>query len=289
VRYGFSGSLPRQRYRCEHSDGGVHTFSLPAETTLHLTGEPVHSALIRSYRHNVNEIASALVAIGKGASYRQAALNSSAGANINGQLIANWVKVFGPVVTRADVPRQWPALAAVGAFTLQPRPGYDSLVVQIAVAGPTPTSASRLWDARIASRRPGQWRTFFERQIGSPRILVTRRGTEPAAAALQVWCARPPRIVEPRRWLRAEVIGCGEPDPPHGAQGRDQATDADIDALAHAYANSRDGLQRRIAHRRGRFQLLDQMDRVLALMRLDMNGEAEPVEYAHRIAFGDSG
>jgi len=288
VRHGFGGSPPRQRYRCEHADG-VHTFSLSAQILPQLTGEPAPSAQIRSYRHDVAEIASALVAIGRGASYRQAALNSSAGSSMNGQLVANWVRVFGPVVTGAGLPRRWPPIAAVGAFLLQQRPGDDSLVVQIAVGASAPAAFPRLWDARVASRRPGQWRAFFERHVGAPRVLVTQRGSEPAAAALSVWSASPPQLIEARSWMRPAVVLHGGPDQARGAGGYQHAAGVDIEGLVHAYAESRDGLLRRLANRRGHFRLVDQLGRLLDLMRMDVTGDAEPAEYARRITFGDAG
>jgi hypothetical protein len=284
VRHGFTGSPPHQRYRCEPAHGAAHTFSLPVETIPQSVDEPLPLATIRSYRHDVTEIASALVAIGRGASYRQAALSSSAGSSMNGQLVANWVRVFGPLVTGADQPRRWPALTAVGSFTLQPRPGNDGLVVQIAVGAPRSTAIPRLWDARIASRSPGQWRSFFERHAGAPQILLTQRGSEPATAALRVWSATPPKLIESKNWMRPAVVGHGGPA---GIRSTDPgAADLDIDALVHAYADSRDALLRRLAHRRGHFRLPDQVNRLLDLMRLDVNGEAEASDYARLIAFG---
>jgi hypothetical protein len=253
------------------------------------TGEPLPSALIRSYRHDVAEIASALVAIGRGASYRQAALNSSAGSSMNGQLVADWVRVFSPVVTGADLPRRWPAIAAVGAFTLRQRPGDDGLVVQIAVGAATPTAFPRLWDARVASRRPGQWRAFFERHAGSPKVLVTQRGSEPATAAVGVWSASPPLLVESGSWTRPAVVAHGGPDAARGTAARQSAAAVDVEALAHAYADSRDALLRRLASRRGHFRLPDQLNRLLDLMRMDVIGDAEPAEYVRRITSGDSG
>jgi hypothetical protein len=262
----------------------VHTFSLSMETVPQSSDEPLPVTTIRSYRHDATEIASALVAIGRGASYRQAALSSSAGSSMNGQLVANWVRVFGPVVTGAAQRRQWPTLTAVGSFTLQPRPDNEGLVVQIAVGAQRPTALPRLWDARIASRRPGQWRAFFERHDGAPRVLVTQRGSEPAIVAAKVWSASPPRLIESQSWVRAAVSGHGGPA---GIRSTDDAgSHVDIDALVHAYADSRDALLRRLAHRRGHFRLPDQVNRLLDLMRMDVNGEAEAPEYARLIAFG---
>lgn len=285
VRHGFSGSPPRQRYRCEPAVASAHTFSAPIATASPSTEEPVAAEMIRSYRHDVYEIALALVALGRGASYRQAALNSSAGSNANGQLIANWVRAFGPVVTGADLPRRWPHVVAVGTLTLQPRLGVDSLVVQLAVGPATPAAAPQLWEARIASQRPDEWPKFYERHAGAPEVLVTRRGSAAAAAALAVWATKPPTLIESRRWMRPAIESHGSPA---AALDDGSAAAIDVDVLVRAYADARETLLRRLAQRRGHFRRADQLDLLLDLMRMDIIGEAEPAEYARRITFGQA-
>jgi hypothetical protein len=283
VRNGFSNSSAGQRYRCEQENGTRHTFTLPTE---HDSFSPAadYSAPPRFYRHNAAQIAAALVAIGRGASYRQAALSTSAGSSMNGQLVADWVRAFGPVVA-ARAPRRWPAQAAVGAFTFQPQRGEDGLVVQLAVAAPAATSQAHVFDTKIASSRPGQWRAFYGRHPGCPDVLVLRQGSEASAAALRYWPDSPPRLVDVPRWRAADVLGHGGPHQPQGASSADLAED-DLDALIGAYTDSSKALFRRLSSRRGHFRRLDQVDRLLDLMRLDLNGEADVDEYAERIALG---
>jgi hypothetical protein len=283
VRNGFSNSSAGQRYRCEQENGTRHTFTLPTEHDS-LSPAADYSAPPRFYRHNAAQIAAALVAIGRGASYRQAALSTSAGSSMNGQLVADWVRAFGPVVA-ARAPRRWPAQAAVGAFTFQPQRGEDGLVVQLAVAAPTATSQAHVFDTKIASSRPGQWRAFYGRHPGCPDALVLRQGSEASAAALRYWPDSPPRLVDVPRWRTADVLGHGGPHQPQGASSADLAED-DLDALIGAYADSSKALFRRLSSRRGHFRRLDQVDRLLDLMRLDLNGEADVDEYAERIARG---
>jgi len=291
VRNGFSGSSAGQRYRCERGDGTRHTFTLPTEhdSCSPADGYPAggYPAPPRFYRHNAAQIAAALVAIGRGASYRQAALATSAGSSMNGQLVADWVRAFGPVVA-ARAPRRWPARAAVGAFTFQtfqPQRGEDGLVVQLAVAAPAATSPAYVFDAKIASSRPGQWRAFYGRHPGRPDVLALRHGSEASAAALRCWPEQPPRLVDVRRWRTADVLGHGSPHQPPGAAPEDLAED-DLDTLIGVYADASKALFRRLSTRRGHFRRLDQIDRLLDLMRLDLNGEADVNDYAERIALG---
>jgi hypothetical protein len=285
VRNGFGGSSAGQRYRCERADGSRHTFTLPTEHDEEApAGRP--QAPPRSYRHDAAQIAAALVAIGRGASYRQAALSTSAGGSGNGQRVADWVRAFGPVVAARD-PRPWPAQAAVGAFTFQPQRNEDGLVVQLAVAAPTATARAHVFDVAIASSRPGQWRAFYGRHPGRPEVLVLRPGGEASAAALRFWADGPPRLVDARRWQTADVVGHGGPRAPV-TDGAQLAEDV-LDALIGVYVDSSKALFRRLSSRRGHFRRLDQIDRLLDLMRLDLNGEADVTEYAARIALGGAG
>ncbi len=282
VRNGFSGSSAGQRYRCDRGNGTRHTFTLPTEHDS-LSGDDGYGAPPRFYRHNAAQIAAALVAIGRGASYRQAALSTSAGGSMNGQRVADWVRAFGPVVA-PRAPRRWPAHAAVGAFTFQPQRGEDGLVVQLAVAAPTTTQPAHVFDVRIASSRPGQWRTFYSRHPGCPEVLVLRQGGEASAAALRFWPDQPPQLVDARRWRTADVVGHGGPRAP-GVTGAELAQDV-LDVLVGVYTDTSKALFRRLSSRRGHFRRLDQIDRLLDLMRLDLNGEADVETYAERIALG---
>ncbi len=121
-KYGKPGHR-RQLYRCVPADGdGPHRFTelLPREEAWHDACEtcerPVHlhegPHAARGYQFVARGIAEALVAVGVGASYRQAGLVARERARRlradpetgeprmtrHGQLVADWVEVFAPVV-----------------------------------------------------------------------------------------------------------------------------------------------------------------------------------------------
>jgi hypothetical protein len=256
---------------------------------------------LRSYRHDVAEIATALVSIGRGSSYRQAAIRAAAGSQLNGQLVANWVRAFGPVVSAPHEPLRWPSVLGVGAFTLRHGPAGGGLLIQMAVASAPAGRPHRLWDARLATRgRLGEWKSFFERGSGRPDVLVVERGTEAAAIALQVWAEDPPRLIESRRRIRLNLSAHSRPGTTEairttgttgmigaaGANGATEAThfaDGDIDRLVTMFAERRDALIRRLGTRQAHFRSHAQLESLLRLMRIDVNGDADAVEYAECI------
>jgi hypothetical protein len=281
VRNGVYGPLGRQRYRCHPAGGVPHTFSAHPELAGDGVGDRTGPGRLRSYRHDVAEIAAALISIGRGSSYRQAAIRASAGAQINGQLVADWVRVFGPIVSAVDSPRRWPALLSVGSFTIRQERDGGRLRLQMAVGSNAAGTPHRLWDARI-TRGGGhdEWKVFFGRRHGIPEVLVVERGSEEAAVALQTWARRPPVLVEARRRLRPDVEAHGRPDVSDGGLVLD---DQDVEKLVREFAEHRGALVRRLAARQAHFRSHDQMDRLLDLIRIDLNGEADLGEYAERI------
>ncbi len=284
VRNGVYGSLGRQRYRCHPlSDGASHTFSVPPELTSAELGDDRGQRRLRSYRHDVVEIATALVSIGRGSSYRQAAIRASAGTQINGQLVADWVRAFVPVIVGTDTARRWPAVLCAGAYTVGTTPEGGRLRLYMAVGAAGNGTAHRLWDARIASGSPyREWRTFFNGRPGKPELLICERGSEEAAVALQVWEANPPVLIEARRRLRADVEAHGKPDV-SGAGPGFRIGDEDVNQHVATFTEHRATLVRRIATRYAHFRNFDQVDRLLDLMRIECNGEADVADYAKRI------
>ena len=127
-RYGVAGR-ERQRFRCFPADGSLpHTFTEPLPRMLAHGRECVecersvasHEGLQapRSYRFPAREIARTLVALGQGQTYRQAAerarLRLPGGERSrHGQLAADWVEVFAPVVFAPHSPERWPQQGTV--------------------------------------------------------------------------------------------------------------------------------------------------------------------------------
>src|SRR2546430_9909535 len=120
IRHGRSEGLGRQRYRCGPVLGRPPAFSVFPGFVDDSPGAAPARMHLRYYRYRAVDIARALESLGRGATYRQAALRASAGRHVNGQLVANWVRAFGGVVARPATPRRWPPGLRVGALPPPP-------------------------------------------------------------------------------------------------------------------------------------------------------------------------
>lgn len=136
-QYGKPGHR-RQLYRCLPANGeSPHCFTevLPREEAWHDACETCERPVRlnegphapRHYQFVARGIAEALVAVGAGATYRQAGLvarerarrlraDPDTGAprlTRHGQLVADWIEVFAPVVFEAHRPATWPATGSL--------------------------------------------------------------------------------------------------------------------------------------------------------------------------------
>lgn len=123
----------RQRYRCSPKDGSSHVFTelLPREEAWHGTCEQCEREVARRegpkaprhYQFVARGIAEALQAVGSGDTYMQASrvardrarrfrFDAETGEireSAHGQLVADWVELFAPVVFAPHAPTAWPA------------------------------------------------------------------------------------------------------------------------------------------------------------------------------------
>ena len=123
----------RQRYKCSPRGGRPHVFTelLPREESWHDACEYCERAVQRRegpkaprhYQFVARGIAEALRAVGAGASYMHASRVTRERAHRlrcdpatgelresdHGQLVADWVKLFAPVVFASERPTAWPA------------------------------------------------------------------------------------------------------------------------------------------------------------------------------------
>ena len=193
-RYGVAGR-ERQRFRCFPADGSLpHTFTEPLPRMLAHGRECVecersvasHEGLQapRSYRFPAREIARTLVALGRGQTYRQAAerarLRLPGGERSrHGQLAADWVEVFAPVVFAPHSPERWPqqGTLVVDHFYFRLRRSdiatrsYYAWHVLCALAY---VDGHRvLWRAQaFTNATPASWREFFAALPGAPPRIV---------------------------------------------------------------------------------------------------------------------
>jgi hypothetical protein len=240
-------------------------------------------AQVRSlrYRHTVEEIAAALLLIGKGATYRQAAISSSAGVSDNAQRVVNWVQRFAPVVTTPDAGRSWPVVAAVGSQAL--RQGNNDVVVQLAVSTAADQAVPYLWKCHGDSGGGGAWRNFFSAHSGRPEVLIVQRGSKAAVAALQVWSDRPPLLMDSRHWHREQLVEHAQAHSLSDTSRRFIAN-GHVAGTVRYLGEVRRMVWKNLSHRHAHFKDLGRLNLVLALMRTDINGEADLIAYTERIA-----
>lgn len=145
--YGVEGHK-RQRWQCvwdkdaeEAEERKPHTFTeaLPRKHTSDSScaecerGFSPHEGhqTPRTYSFTVKDIASALVAVGEGVSYRQAAnrvrrrsgrlWTSALGGPVaayHASIVCDWVEVYGPVVTAGHGPSSWPEVVGLGCSSV---------------------------------------------------------------------------------------------------------------------------------------------------------------------------
>lgn len=207
VRAGWHGVAPhrRQRWLCKPANGDKqHRFSepLPRQEREGSHCSECSSALdpwegqagARNYAFHARDIAHALMLVALGVSYRQAAKSTRTAARrgssgvtwgqrvprmrqrvVDGQLVANWVDVFGPVATWSHGRTYWPERMAVDSVEFQvggvrPR----SFHVMVAVGYEQPHFREpKVWLMRPFTENSQEaWEEFFGLLPGTPRRIV---------------------------------------------------------------------------------------------------------------------
>lgn len=150
----------------------------------------------RAYAYNARDIAHGLLLVARGDSYRRAAAATRANArrqrgsvgfyrrhgvrrvrrgDLDGQLVANWVDVFAPVVCFEHGVAHWPERLAVDSvsFVTQAGPPRRTLHLLVAVGYDPPRYQPRLWLVRPSPRKDqAAWEDFFDLLIATPRHIV---------------------------------------------------------------------------------------------------------------------
>lgn len=197
----------RQRYKCSPRRGKPHVFTelLPREEAWHEDCEHCERHLQRHegpkaprhYHFVARGIAEALASVGAGATYMQAShiardrarrfrVDPETGElreSDHGQLVADWVEVFAPVVFEPKEPTFWPpegsllldhlpfrvrALDAEGKRIPAGRVAFDVFCAVGYRAG-----KPRLWRAEaFASAHPAHWSAFLGTLPGEPKRIV---------------------------------------------------------------------------------------------------------------------
>ena len=197
----------RQRYKCTPRRGKPHVFTelLPREEAWHGDCEQCERHVERregpkaprNYHFVARGIGEALVAVGAGATYMQASrvardrarrfrVDSETGElreSDHGQLVADWVELFAPVVFEPRRPAFWPpegsllldhlpfrvrALDANGKRIPAGRVAFDVFCAVGYQAG-----KPKLWHAEaFTSAHPANWSAFLGALPGEPKRIV---------------------------------------------------------------------------------------------------------------------
>jgi hypothetical protein len=197
----------RQRYKCSPRGGKPHVFTelLPREESWHGSCDECERQLERregpkaprDYQFVARGIAEALGAVGAGATYMHASRVARDRArrfrfdpetgevreSDHGQLVADWVELFAPVVFEQHRPTGWPAegsllldhlpfrvraLDAGGWRIPAGRVAFDVFCAVGYCAG-----KPRLWHAEaFSSAHPANWSAFLGSLSGEPKRVV---------------------------------------------------------------------------------------------------------------------
>jgi hypothetical protein len=200
-RYGPPGHR-RQYYECVPSSGDrPHRFteSLPREESWHDAcevrerdvglHEGPHAA--RKYQFVARGIAEALVMVGAGSTYRDAALVARERAkrvrlgpggeprfSRHGSLVMDWVEVFAPVVFEPYRPTAWPESGSLLLDDLpfgvrDPQTGRTRIAFRVFAAMAYERGRPRLWRLEaFTTKSQADWEAFLSRLEGAPPRVV---------------------------------------------------------------------------------------------------------------------
>lgn len=197
----------RQRYRCTPRAGKSHVFTevLPREESWHDSCEQCERHVERregpkaprNYQFVARGIAEALQAVGAGATYMQASrvardrarrfrYDSETGEireSAHGQLVADWVELFAPVVSAPHRPSSWPTQGSLLLDHIPFRiraedetgrgiPG-GTVAFDVFCAVGYRAGKPRLWHAEaFATAHPANWSAFLASLEGEPPRVV---------------------------------------------------------------------------------------------------------------------
>ena len=170
----------------------------------------------REYWYQAREVAYCLRLVAQGLSYRQAAYQTRIFARrlrphrprggiypfrrrtaaLDGQLAANWVDVFTPIVTALELPSAWPERIAADPV------GFHNSSMGVLRAGQSwhvlcvvgyehGHDLSKVWALQPSPESDGDaWAALFASKSGTPKVIVTDQGKETKTGARMVFPQR---------------------------------------------------------------------------------------------------
>lgn len=213
----------RQRWRCTPQVGDAHFFVGPLAHTQQVGGHcvecerevAVHEGPTAPGGHGflVREIAAGLVGLGKGETYtavaqrarnlavdRQRSYSRGAGTVVNGQLVADWLARFGPVVAASHAETAWPEVLVLDSTEFMHTDSWTGhrfqlFTVLAAFGYPADGSPGRLWRLQAAPHDDGEaWRSFLAALPGRPGSIVVDEDKAIRAGVALHWPNRRPAI-----------------------------------------------------------------------------------------------
>lgn len=192
------GGRQKQRWRCVLPDGSYHRFLGVMSRTLAIDGTCVecenhiapHEGPVAPAEgeYLVREIAGALVDLGRGQTYTDAAKRVRARANIgktsaprdviNGQTVAEWMADFVPAIASRHNPTEWPAVLVLDSLPFYwtdplTKKSLALYCILAAFGYDKDGSNGRLWKLEAAPSSDGlAWAEFLGSLPGKPESIV---------------------------------------------------------------------------------------------------------------------
>lgn len=224
----FTPPLPRERTVdgvCEVCDSTVHAHAGPVVS--------------RNYRHRLHLVAEALVAVGRGVSYTRAAQRARVAGGRDplahdsaGQMVAEWVDAWAPVILNAHAETAWPetlVLDSTDFWWTNARTRTRRREFAILVAYGYTGTTGRIWGIHATpTARTDDWVRFLRslNLPGPPPSVVADDDLAIAAAVPRVWAPTPgPSLPQPflfgcEHHLRERAKQALEADNAHAGRGR---------------------------------------------------------------------
>ena len=198
------GGRKRQRWRCTLPDGDFHRF-MGAVSRTHLEEQEAkvcvtcdsqigqHQGPASPWRFDylIEEIADALVGLGRGGSYTEVAQRARFQAwngsraykrgkttVVNGQLAADWLARFGPVVCAPYRETEWPETLVLDSTEFKYTNSWtgrsEQLFTVLAAYGyPAGHEKGRLWALAASPTDNGPaWKEFLKTLPGKPSVVI---------------------------------------------------------------------------------------------------------------------
>ena len=209
----------RQKYRCTDPTGAFHRFTppLPREHPHGGVCDTCDSALAphagpvvgRHYRHRLRLVANALADVGQGMSYTRAANRARVAAGRDpivggggGQMVAEWVDSWAPVVIDAHIETDWPETLVLDSTDFwwtnartHTRRREFAILIAYGYPGPGAKNTNpRVWGIRACTTaRTADWVAFLKslRLPAPPTSIVTDDNLAVPAAVRKLWRPQP--------------------------------------------------------------------------------------------------